>query len=199
MLTIGSTSADNHAAICATLFNWWYNIADNNGPVGYRAETANQKLIRLKKDANVDEVSPCDMQRNANAYHRHFKDKLLDARGIPHDEGDNLRVFPGSGFPFADQDPTLFGLTPTCELEPVDLGANAFGGPISSCAFGYPGNKNTTSPETIGLPSTTTFDNNRSLCRLKILGFGDGVNQELQWCMTNILGTMKIGVEGEFI
>ena len=68
LLTIGSTSADNHADVCATQFNWWYNIADNNGPEGYPTETTKQKLTHLEKNANIDEVSPCDMQRNANAY-----------------------------------------------------------------------------------------------------------------------------------
>ena len=39
------------------------------------------------------------------------------------------------------------------------------------------------------------FDNVKSTCRLKILGFEDE-DLELQWCITNILETMRVDKEG---
>jgi len=186
LLTIKSASADGHGELCGTQYNWWYNTADNTGPPGYKKETANEKLMRLTTEAGIDAVSPCQMQRNANAYYEFVEDRIRRFRNVPLDE-----TVPGFGLPFNVFNKTLDGYTPLCDSKGgEDL--------IAGCAFAYPGNNISLTPAvSLGLPANSTFTRILSTCRLKLFGFGEE-ERELQWCMTNILGSMKVGKEGGY-
>ena len=82
----------------------------------------------------------------------------------------------GRGYPFFGERGNG-GFSNRCVATPDKPNGNP-----SSCAFSYP-----------GFPNTTT---EASTCRLKI--FGENAALELQWCMTNIIGTMKIAPPGGY-
>lgn len=220
LATATSVIADGHADICSTQFNYWYSVSNNLGPgetnPGYPDETAEEKLHRLVKAALPDGTpipSMCEMQENANSYYHHWE-KILRSQinkglGLTADS----RV-PGFGFPFQSKTGKSYnGLTPTCVKEDSIVGGfitfddvqNNAGGPAASCAFGYPGlgaNKTTLTAETPDGSTNVTllakaFDNVKSTCRLKILGFEDE-DLELQWCITDILKTMQVDKEGGY-
>jgi len=191
---IGSASADSHAAICATQFNYWFNVADNNGPKGYPIQSAKQKLMTMADAAGFGDVSVCEMQQNANAYYEFLKNELIKARNLPENEAIDKSI--GFGFPFF-QNKAFYGYLPTCESESEvgDLDMEAFGVPVAACAFAYPG---TNLQDTdLGLPEEETMFDSGELCRLKLFGH-DGVDKELQWCMPNILGTMTVDTVGGY-
>ena len=83
----------------------------------------------------------------------------------------------GRGYPFFGERGNG-GFSNRCVATPDKPNGNP-----SSCAFSYP-----------GFPNTTT---EASTCRLKI--FGENAALELQWCMTNIIGTMKIAPPGGYV
>jgi len=169
---------DSHADICATQFNWWANVADNLGPSGYPIMSAKNKLLSLARAADK-KYSVCDMQTNANAYYYDLNDKAVTNGQL--------------GFPFThDYSGTNTkqqqGFSPDCKIGPnstIDKGEIDYDGPTASCAFGYPGQKD-----------DPLRSNLNGLCRLKIFGKKD--SKELQWCISNILDTMTIGVEGGY-
>ena len=212
LATATSVIADGHADICSTQFNYWYGVSNNQGPAGYPDETAEEKLHRLVKEAGVSPIpSMCEMQKNANSYYDHWE-KILrfdinKKLGLTEDS----RV-PGFGFPFQSRTGKSYnGLTPTCVPEDSIEGGfitfddvqNNAGGPAASCAFGYPGlgaGKTTLTAETNDGSTNVTlfgekFDNVKSTCRLKILGFEDE-DLELQWCITDILKSMRVDKAG---
>lgn len=193
LATIGSASADGHADICTTQFNWWYRIADNNGPPGYPVQTAKEKLMGMAKDAGFGDLSVCEMQQNANGYHAFLRAKLIKARGLPEDPAPY-----GFGFPFF-KNKDFYSFTPTCETEiNPKIVEDGYGNPVAACAFAYPGNnvKKNTNVD-LQQPEGTEWTNFNSLCRFKFFGF-DGQDQEFQWCMSDILNTMRIDTEGGY-
>lgn len=212
LATATSVIADGHADICSSQFNWWYGVSNNQGPAGYPDETAEEKLHRLVKKALPDGTpipSMCEMQKNANGYYHHWEEILREINNMPPDA-----PAPGFGFPFQSRTGKSYdGLTPTCVKEDSIAGRfitfddvqNNAGGPAASCAFGYPGlgaGKHTVTVETPDGSTNVTlfaeaFDNVKSTCRLKILGFEDE-DLELQWCITNILETMRVDKEGGY-
>jgi len=196
LVTATTVIADGHADICSTQFNWWYKIADNLGPEGYPKQTAKEKLMMLAMDAGISESempSTCKMQQNANEYYDHFEKILRKINGLPEDA-----FAPGFGFPFQSSNggKSYNGLSPLCDAANSKFQQqevkNNNGGPSASCAYGYPGTKDPVPTKNVVLDSSQ-FDNVKSLCRLKIFGFDKEDGLELQWCITDILGTMKVG------
>jgi hypothetical protein len=202
LVTATTVTADGHAVICSTQFNWWYKISDNLGPEGYPKQTAKEKLMMLATDAGISESempSTCKMQQNANEYYDHFEKILREINGLPEDA-----FAPGFGFPFQSSNggKSYDGLSPLCDA------ASKFqqqvkspnkpnnGGPSASCAYAYPGTEANITIEN-GVLDISQFKNVKSLCRLKIFGFDKEDGLELQWCITDILGTMKVGNAGE--
>jgi len=214
LATATSVIADGHADICSSQFNWWYGVANNQGPLGSNrpVESAEEKLHRLVKKARPGMPVPsmCEMQKNANRYYHHWEKILREINNMTADA-----YAPGFGFPFQSKTgPKSYnGLTPTCVKEDSIAGRfitsddvqNNAGGPAASCAFGYPGLggiKTTLTAETPDGSTNVTllakdFKNVTSTCRLKILGFEDE-DLELQWCITNILETMRVDKAGGY-
>jgi len=192
LATATSVIADGHADICSTQFNYWYSVSNNLGPAGYPYETAEEKLRGLVKKARPGMPVPsmCEMQENANSYYHHWEDILrFEINGFAADTD-----VPGYGFPFASR---YTGLVATCKKEDSKFLPTLAGGPAASCAFGYPGSKGNVTIAGGAIIPPSAFENVKSTCRLKILGFEDE-DLELQWCITDILKTMRVDKEGGY-
>mmetsp|Transcript_33415 Transcript_33415/g.37350 ORF Transcript_33415/g.37350 Transcript_33415/m.37350 type:complete len:404 (+) Transcript_33415:186-1397(+) len=217
LVTATSVIADGHADICSSQFNWWYGVANNAQPKDseetkeYGLETAEEKIRRLTKaayskfgysESEMPIPTMCEMQQNANGYYHHWEKVLREINDLTEDA-----YAPGFGFPFqASTGKTYTGLAATCVKEDSIQGGyitainlSSAGGPAASCAYGYPGSAAAvqTASHKEALKSEQ-FDNVRSTCRLKILGFEENQDLELQWCITDILGSMQVGKAGGY-
>lgn len=201
-----AVSADGHADICSTQFNWWFNTADNLGPEDYPKQTAEEKLMMLieearqnfgRSESELPTPSVCKMQQNANEFYDYWEAQLRVINGLSPGA-----YAPGFGFPFHDSslqtNMQYHGLSPLCDVDNsilqqhVKKNANN-GGPAASCAFGYPGSKTSVPINDDGDElDASKFNNVRGTCRLKIFGYEEQ-DLELQWCITDILNTMVVG------